>query len=147
MARNWDSLSDSYRKRLERSGISRSDYQSGASLEKARGHRATPEHPERAENNKEKYKEYLASRDKIITQINGIKREIFGGGDKWSNTGSRRNIRVDPATGSVRTIQELRAILDASKAARGQSAGKSASDIWSYITDEWEDYASAFWYH
>jgi hypothetical protein len=42
--KGWESLSDSYRKRLTRSGISKSEYQSGKSIAKARGHAATPEH-------------------------------------------------------------------------------------------------------
>lgn len=36
--RDWDSLSDSYRKRLERNGIGKTAYESGAALQKARGH-------------------------------------------------------------------------------------------------------------
>lgn len=41
--KGWDSLSDSYRKRLSSNGISRGDYEQGSSLFKARGHKATPE--------------------------------------------------------------------------------------------------------
>ena len=45
MARkSWDSLTPTYRHRLERGGVTRSQYESGASLKAARGHRATPEH-------------------------------------------------------------------------------------------------------
>lgn len=35
--KGWDQLSDGYRRRLERGGIARSDYEGGASLDKARG--------------------------------------------------------------------------------------------------------------
>lgn len=38
--RGWDSLSPAYRNRLKRNGITRRAYESGASLEKARGHGA-----------------------------------------------------------------------------------------------------------
>lgn len=39
MARKgWENLSESYRKRLGKAGISKSAYDSGASLQKARGH-------------------------------------------------------------------------------------------------------------
>jgi hypothetical protein len=37
--RSWDSLSGPYRRRLERAGITSSDYASGRSLQRARGHR------------------------------------------------------------------------------------------------------------
>lgn len=43
--RGWSSLSDSYRARLSRHGITQAKYESGASLSGARGHKATPEHP------------------------------------------------------------------------------------------------------
>ncbi|MFF0625677.1 hypothetical protein [Streptomyces sp. NPDC004296] len=43
--REWSALSDGYRARLERKGIDRAAYESGASLKSARGHRETPEHP------------------------------------------------------------------------------------------------------
>lgn len=43
--RGWDNLSAQYRARLQRSGTTRRQYESGASLRKARGHAQTPEHP------------------------------------------------------------------------------------------------------
>ena len=57
MPRNWDNLSPKYRERLSRSGITKSQYESGASLSKARGHAQTPEHPNRA-NSKPEYARY-----------------------------------------------------------------------------------------
>lgn len=60
MARKgWDALSSSYRGRLERAGISEADYRAGASLGSARGHRSTPEHPERALDRPRDYRPYL----------------------------------------------------------------------------------------
>lgn len=41
----WDNLSANYQARLLRGGVSRNQYESGASLRKARGHAKTPEHP------------------------------------------------------------------------------------------------------
>ena len=37
-ARNWNSLTPAYKKRLERSGLTKSKYESGADLRAARGH-------------------------------------------------------------------------------------------------------------
>lgn len=65
--RSWDSLSGSYRARLERGGVSRSDYESGASLSKARGHAKTPEHPSDAGRNPERYRDYLRERQRPET--------------------------------------------------------------------------------
>ncbi|MGI8309036.1 hypothetical protein [Saccharopolyspora hattusasensis] len=58
--KSWNSLSDAYRRRLERGGISRQAYESGASLSKARGHAATPERPADARRNPGRYADYLA---------------------------------------------------------------------------------------
>lgn len=45
--RNWETLGAGTRRRYENAGITRSDYLSGMSLKKARGHQSTPEHPGR----------------------------------------------------------------------------------------------------
>jgi hypothetical protein len=57
--RSWEGLSDSYRARLRRAGFTSESYESGASVTAARGHTATPERPERAEKNPEKYAGYI----------------------------------------------------------------------------------------
>lgn len=56
----WRLLSDAYRKRLLRHGIDQKLYESGASLSQARGHRATPEHPQ--EVNPTKHARYVNTR-------------------------------------------------------------------------------------
>lgn len=43
--KGWSDLSTGYRRRLERDGITRSKYERGTDLGKARGHGRTPEHP------------------------------------------------------------------------------------------------------
>lgn len=47
LVKQWNALKPAYRKRLERSGISRADYLSGTPLAAARGHSLAPEHPGR----------------------------------------------------------------------------------------------------
>ena len=66
MARKaWQKLSPAYRKRLERGGISRTAYENGASLSRARGHRATPEHPSDVDHgDAERYSRYQNIRSK-----------------------------------------------------------------------------------
>jgi hypothetical protein len=49
MARKlWEALTEAYRKRLTRAGISKAAYERGESVQAARGHAHTPEHPEEA---------------------------------------------------------------------------------------------------
>lgn len=71
--RPFDSLTPAYRRRLERGGIKRSAYESGAQLSAARGHAATPERPARADN-KVTYLAYRAHRDQAMRVLttNGV---------------------------------------------------------------------------
>jgi hypothetical protein len=59
----WESLSGPYRKRLERYGITKSQYERGRPLAGARGHGATPEHGiKSARKNPKKYGDYIRKR-------------------------------------------------------------------------------------
>lgn len=60
--RAWESLSPSYRARLERGGITPESYSQGVPLKGARGHAATPERPERAFRHPDLYPQYLRRR-------------------------------------------------------------------------------------
>lgn len=60
--RSWNSLSEAYRNRLSRSGITEAHYSSGASIKAARGHRITPERPKQAFRNPDLYSDYLRRR-------------------------------------------------------------------------------------
>lgn len=69
--RVWSRLSENYRKRLTRNGISKEQYESGANLKKARGHENTPE-------NKSDY------RRKLQKQIFEKKERTFGQRITWN---------------------------------------------------------------
>lgn len=62
--KGWDQLSASYRGRLEKAGTTRSDYERGRSIARARGHGETPEHGRRqAEKNPVRYRRYLNKKE------------------------------------------------------------------------------------
>ncbi|MER5542464.1 hypothetical protein ABT072_08395 [Streptomyces sp. NPDC002589] len=67
--RDWSALSAGYRARLEKSGIDRAAYESGASLKSARGHRETPEHPEEAARRPADFSAYRIRNAKYITVL------------------------------------------------------------------------------
>lgn len=68
--RSWESLSDSYRNRLSRYGITKSQYESGRPLSGARGHGATPEHGIKdARKNPRKYGDYIRKRSVPKTRV------------------------------------------------------------------------------
>jgi hypothetical protein len=80
--KQWDDLSPAYRRRLERAGITRADYERGVSLSAARGHKHTPERPEQAKRNPKRYKKYLQARMPIrvvttqgITVVDGLRKK------------------------------------------------------------------------
>ena len=110
-SRNWDNLSAAYRKRLERGGINKRQYESGASLEKARGHGKTPEHPGRERKNPNKYREYRDKQRRLIDKIQAIKIDAFSDRIKWNEAHSYKFAKVNPDTGNNRGVMELRELL------------------------------------
>lgn len=115
MARaGWDSLSDSYRGRLERSGVTRSDYERGESIAKGRGHSQTPEHPERAELHPDRYREYVRRRTALEQQVIAKKEEAFRGSPKWNATRAARNVHKVPHEGFTKppSIRLMKKFLD-----------------------------------
>lgn len=115
MARNWDALSESYRERLERGGITRAEYQAGASVSAARGHAATPERPSRAEANPEKYAAYLFKRDKYVQTILRAKGQAFSSRDTYKAKSSRWHVN-NFQNGKTRSIASLKRIVAAIEA-------------------------------
>ena len=66
--RSWDSLTPAYRRRLERSDLTRAAYESGAPLTGARGHGTTPERPDR-QDRRAGYAAYRAQRSQPMRVI------------------------------------------------------------------------------
>jgi len=97
MARKgWQSLSPEYRQRLEKGGVSRSDYEAGGSIQKARGHGETPEKPRSYD--PAKYQKYHTERTRLEAQLEGRKRQLYGNSARWDASSSARNIRNYPAS-------------------------------------------------
>lgn len=81
--KNWNDLSNDYRARLRRAGITKREYESNskaltAKRQAARGHKSTPEHPERAAKNPTKYALYIATRRDLEQQVVQRKLRLFG---------------------------------------------------------------------
>lgn len=110
--KGWDQLSPDYRGRLERAGISRSDYGRGESLSAARGHGSTPERRFTAaelENPPERFRGYAELRREII----GLKRELLteSGKREDSNWAGRQLKALGGKSRAV--LEKARDILDA----------------------------------
>lgn len=104
--RDWNALSDSYRHRLERSGISRRDYERGASVSAARGHAETPEHPSRATS--ESHPAYTARRERLLNEVAALKADVYSGRAKYNEQRSRKALDIRPTTGKKRGIASLK---------------------------------------
>lgn len=114
--RNWNALSESYRDRLERHGISRRDYERGASVQAARGHAATPERPSQA--SPERHGAYLSRREAAIDRIQAVKVNRYGDRPSFNRDRSRKAIDTHDSTGdkrSVRDLERLAAMYDAAE--------------------------------
>lgn len=89
--KGWNTLSPGYRQRLQRAGISQSDYESGASIQKARGHEKTPERPGIIID-RERYPDYARRYENLLSAVDDRKRQLFGGGRYWSDARSWKNL-------------------------------------------------------
>jgi len=97
MARKgWGSLSPAYRARLEKAGLTRTEYEQGVSLQKARGHERTPERPTRA--NPQKHAQYISERKRLTAELEAKKDRLFGDRPRWDEDRSSRAIREYPPT-------------------------------------------------
>jgi hypothetical protein len=87
--RGWLSLSEKYRRRLERAGIGRREYESGASLKTARGHSTTPESIREYQNNPSRFKEYRQRRKGLVDRVIQKKKEAFETTIHWNEENSK----------------------------------------------------------
>jgi len=88
--KGWDSLSGSYRERLERGGVDRAAYGRGESLSSARGHAGTPERPlANFEDVPERYRAYAELRNDIVD----LKRALYDHTGNFSEDGVRAGMR------------------------------------------------------
>ena len=95
MARKgWNSLSPEYRKRLEKAGISKTDYESGQSLRTARGHANTPERP--TAKNAGTFRAYQATRSQLTQAVLSRKHYFFSTAPIWNPRQAMRKFASDP---------------------------------------------------
>lgn len=92
--RDWSKLSKSYQSRLLGKGITKQAYESGASLQAARGHAHTPEHPIDATKakNQSKYKAYIDKLKKVQEEVIARKEAVWGNRHKYNNRRARENV-------------------------------------------------------
>lgn len=98
--RGWDQLSEGYRSRLIKGGMTKARYEAGDSLKAARGHKATPEnkreaekHPEKFEAYRERQKRYREDRKRLVARVVEKKKLAFQYATKWSEDRSGQFVR------------------------------------------------------
>jgi hypothetical protein len=98
--KGWNQLSQSYRNRLSKGGMTEARYNAGESLKKARGHAKTPEnrrelekHPEKFGEYRERQARYRANRKHIQDRVIEKKRLAFEYTLRWNEENSRDFVR------------------------------------------------------
>jgi hypothetical protein len=91
--RVWETLSESYRARLQKGGITKSKYEAGESLKAARGHATTPENSREYQRNPGRFKEYRERRKSIIDRVVAKKKEAFEWTIRWNEENSGDFVR------------------------------------------------------
>lgn len=110
----WESLSESYRERLERAGITAKEHAQGASIKAARGHEHTPEHPREGISKPEKFRDWFDNRQVLVQMVARRKRELFGRSPKWNARRSRKIVNEGAEGANPPSIAKLRWALEAS---------------------------------
>lgn len=112
--KGWGQLSDAYRKRLERGGITRSAYERGESIKKARGHESTPERPSDAYTirGRERFKNYLQRVSTLRRKVIDRKVRLFQQRFKWNDERARQFVMEGGAEVPRPGRQALQTVLD-----------------------------------
>lgn len=139
--RDWNALSNAYRSRLLRSGITKQAYEGGASLSAARGHQATPEHPKDVIGNASRYRRYNAELASLQQQVWERKQEMFDN-TIWWKEGQARKWLDGQKPGKVpglRIMKRFMAMSDAeiyqkaSDAGKDYTGGHGLEDDWYFL--------------
>lgn len=134
--RAWESLSSDYRARLVRNGITKGQYESGANLKAARGHRTTPEHPRDVVKHPERYREYVQRAASLQRQVYERKLRIFGDRIKYNDEHSRRYVFTGDQDIPVPGTTQLRRALEMTDDEFEEAVGFYEDSDWSFL-----------WYH
>lgn len=88
----WSELSESYRDRLSRKGITPQMHAAGESIRAARGHAKTPEHPQEGLKEPEKFRDWFNERQKLIAIVQKRKAKMFRGSNKYNARNARKYV-------------------------------------------------------
>jgi len=110
----WRDLTAAYRKRLSKHGLTEKNYNTpeGARLRQtARGHGKTPEHPERANKQPARYREYLNKGEDELRQVMARKERLFGDRIKYRPRSSENATHRNPQTKQRPRLDYMRRFL------------------------------------
>ena len=110
----WESLSEAYRERLQKAGITAQEHAQGASIRAARGHENTPEHPREGIQKPEKFKDWFDQREALVQRVAARKRRLFGNSRKFNAERSRKLVREGAEGKHPPSIAQLQWAVNAS---------------------------------
>jgi hypothetical protein len=111
LRRVWETLSEKYRTRLMKGGITKAKYEAGESLKAARGHATTPENAREYQRNPGRFKEYRERRKAIIDRVVAKKKEAFQWTLRWNEENSGNFVRNPPQLKKKYGIEVKRATM------------------------------------
>jgi hypothetical protein len=148
MARRvWESLSDNYRNRLSRNGITREAYERGDSLKAARGHKpgVTPEHPSDIKTSPKDYERYRKDR---AARIGGERQRSGISGneqDELIERALRNAVRILESEDKNFSRETIRANLRQLNVDELRKAATINADTWHKFARSGKS-AGAYWY-
>lgn len=110
----WESLSEAYRERLQRQGITPREHAAGGSLKAGRGHGKTPEHISEGIAHPEKYPEWFNKRSALVARVARRKEQLFGRAARWNGRRSKKIVDTGADGSHPPSNARLRWALEAS---------------------------------
>lgn len=108
--KGWDNLSPAYRRRLEKGGVGRAQYESGAPIRSARGHAKTPESPTEYAKNPGRFKEYREKRKDLIQRVVDKKAAAFQAALRWNERNSEQFVRYGASNSGMKPPSRLKMV-------------------------------------
>jgi hypothetical protein len=153
----WNALSDKYKARLARHGITEERYLSGEPLTGARGHGKTPEHPREAQRHPERFPEYVARKTgvplptytdrQVIDRVKQILMQAFMSGqlERIDVTTIEDHVRrMDTATRIQVMGMDADEYRERARYQQPKNRKSPAMPWFVRVGDHWEN---PFWYH
>jgi hypothetical protein len=111
----WASLSEAYKGRLARKGITPQMHAAGEAIRAARGHAKTPEHPSEGVRKPKEFPGYMKRRSQLVAEVRAKKYRLWGLEHKYNDRRANQIINKGFGGNNPPSMARLQWAIDASE--------------------------------